>query len=79
MYMSGLSSFKDIWDPRKYDFLEWKDTIVKFFFDEIHSDFLLKLNEFYTLLQNKMINQKNDQLTSQEWVGFYNHMEDVLS
>ena len=30
LYRKGLRYFRDIWDPREYEFLNWEDAKVKF-------------------------------------------------
>jgi hypothetical protein len=57
------------WDPRRDEFLDWEVAKVKFSLEKIYHDFWIKLQEFYELFQDKMVNQQNVELTLQEWGG----------
>jgi hypothetical protein len=75
---NGLRYFRDIWDPGRYDFLTWEDAKEKFSLEEVHRDFWIKLTEYYGPFRERMLNQQNALLTSQEWVGLYRNTEDAL-
>ena len=79
MYMKELRYFRNIWDQRRYEFLNWEAAKVKFPLEKIYHDFWIKLQEFYELFQYKMLNQQNAKLTPQEWVGLCRSMKDELS
>jgi hypothetical protein len=40
---NGLGYFRDIWDPRRYNSLNWEDARDKFSLEEVHRDFWLNL------------------------------------
>ena len=44
---NGLRYFREIWDPRRYDFLNWEDTKDKLSLEEVHRVFWLKLIDYY--------------------------------
>ena len=48
--MNGLRYLRDIWDPGRYNFLNWEDAIDKLSLEEVHHDVWLKLTKFYGLL-----------------------------
>ena len=75
---NGLRYFRDIWDPGRYDFLTWEDAKERFSLEEVHRDFWIKLTEYYGPFRERMLNQQNALLTSQEWVGLYRNTEDAL-
>jgi hypothetical protein len=76
--MNGLRYFRDIRNPRKYDFLNWEDAKDKFSLIKVHNDFWLKLTDFYGPLRERMLNQQNAQLTPQERIGLYRNIKDAM-
>ena len=56
LYGKGLY-FWDIWDPKKYIFLNWKVAKGKYSLDEIYDNFWIKILEFYGHFCDRMLNQ----------------------
>lgn len=61
--MNDLRYYKDIYDLGRYNLLNWEDAKVKFSLEKIHQGFWLQTIEFYGPFWEKMLNQKDPQLT----------------
>ena len=78
LHKKDLRIFQDIWDPSWNNFLRWEDARLKFSVAEVYFDFWVKLVVHYGLLCERMCSQYGAKPTSQEWVGLYRNVEDMM-